>query len=804
MGARAMSLCDVQADFPSAADDAKITGRIGTEPVSGPDDDSNHRGGIDTLQGLLRDERSLRRAAEKTSAALAARVEQLSRRLEQQTELTYQAEHRLGLIVNQLGWGVVLEDAEGRIVLANQRYCELFRLKMDPEKLVGAFLPAIDQNAGALFIEPEGYVGRLTEIRRAPSLVLGDMLELTDGQIWLRDSVPLESDDGHAGLLHLLRDVTEESALRAELKKVRADADAVGHGSTDFLAATMLAEGRLRLSQGPLSPQELLSSVAEQWGENARSKGLEIEVLVDENLPRTVLGDEACLRQLLMGLLSNAIQFTQAGSIQLRAFRPSEGSLDDVCYSILDTGIGIPESERERVFERYYRINAEAPGKGVGLGICRDLVHLMGGWMAMESTTGKGTTISFSVTQPALTADQPSEFDKHVPRSTIKSGKSSQQGTRVLLVEDDTANRILMTRVLERAGYQVRPVDNAEAGLAALEEKQVDALVTDISMPGMDGIEMVAALRAVEERSGASRLPTVVVTAHATTEYQGRCRKAGVDVFLTKPLVGPALCRALARLAPQVARVLLADDARDSRVLLEVCLRQYESPLVITAANSGKTALAACREQVFSLVFLDVFMPDGGGVATLHELRRLPGYENVPVVAVTGVSELGEVEALQRQGFTHVLQKPIDRNRILRVVRQCLHRGTVTQRPPIGRTALESAPTQMQLEAVRHVLESPASSDSVPSVSTDIRELAPSFLNGRKAEVRMIRDLLLASKFGEIQTIGHNLKGTGASFGFSAITLMGDRLESAAKREDKDEVLVVCQQLERFLDSVLI
>lgn len=819
--------------------------------MSEPIDDENPLRVIDSLRGLLKDERAQKRAAERHAAVLTARVDQLNRRLEQQNEVLHRAELRLSLVVKQLPWGVVLEDAEGRIVLANQRYCDLFRMKIGPEKLVGAILPAIDRNASALFIEPEDYVARLAEIRLNPTLVLGDILELSDGQIWRRDSVPIETPQGSAGLLHLLGDATEEYALRAELKKALADVEAANRGGREVLSgmsdemrvplstilglsanarsllpfgeatkavdqialcassllglvdgifdSTMLAEGRLRLSQGPFSPEVLLLHVVEQLGDLARKKGLELNFSVDKNLPRTVLGDEIRMRQVLVALMGNAIKFTEAGSVQLRAFRPSEGSLDDVCYSISDTGRGISEHELKSAFERY-RIDADVAGTGVGLTVCRDLVQLMGGQIAISGTVEKGTCVSFSLPQPALSADQPSALDKYVPGNKTKGGGRSERATRVLLVEDDPHNRLFLSRMLEKSGYRVSAVDGAQAGLAYIKENQVDALVTDISMPGMDGIEMVAALRTLEKGSGRNPLPTVVVTAHATPEYQARCRDVGVDVFLTKPILGATLCRALARLAPEEVPVLLADDSRDARVLLEVCLKQYESPLAITAASSGKSALAACREQTFSIVFLDIFMPDGGGVTTLHELRRLPGYEHVPVVAVTGVSEPDEVDVLERHGFTHVLQKPIDRNKIHRVVRQCLRSANTAYRPPLPRVALESAPTQIQLEAVARIRED----EIARSVDTDIRELAPSFLGQQNVEVKKVRELLHLAKFEEIKMIGHNLNGTGASYGFSALTVLGRKLEAAAAREDEDDVLLICQEFERFLASVLI
>jgi CheY-like chemotaxis protein len=324
----------------------------------------------------------------------------------------------------------------------------------------------------------------------------------------------------------------------------------------------------------------------------------------------------------------------------------------------------------------------------------------MGGKIGLESEVGRGTCVFFTLVQPALSDTSPSNLDHHIPRSKMSVPPIAHQGAKVLLVEDEVSNRRMLTRMLEVAGYVVHAVSSAEDAFALLERSFFDVLVTDISMPGMDGIQLVEALRTWERRTLRASTPAVVVTAHVVSEYQERCREVGVDVFLAKPINGTALRRAVARLSRPPPRVLVVDDSWDARILLEVCLKQYPSPLEIHAANSGATAIATCREHAFSVICIDALMPEMSGIETLQNIRLQPLNKAVKIVAVTALNEREQLEQLKTSGFDDVLTKPIDRHKVHYAVRDALRASVVVRRESIDLRAIESAATLLQLESV--------------------------------------------------------------------------------------------------------
>lgn len=700
----------------------------------------------------LKQERQIRASAEARVLALEDRYERLKVRLEREVQARSQLQMLFKNVTGCLPEAFLVENSEGRVLFVHAHYCELFQLRIEPSRLEGMDLRAIEKNACALFIEPEAYVVRLEEIRAQGVEVRGDILELSSGAIWCRDSLPIELGPKDRGWLHILRDVTQERAQVAALRKAQTEAsiaqkaalgflgavshelrtpqaevarlisllknedgrvertrlverlvlnaNLMGHLIQDILAFAQLDEGTLRLSEGPVSPSSVLRQVADQMRQAAEEAGLTLVVLDNERLPTAVLGDESRIRQLLVSLVSNAIKFTKQGTVTLRAYRTSSEKPDEITYEVRDTGIGIAEVLRSRVFERYFRGHLDVPGAGLGLSICRDLVHLMGGRIGLDSEVGRGTCVFFTLVQPALSEALPSDLDSHVPRSRMSVPPMAEQGAKILLVEDDTSNRRLISRLLEVSGYVVHAIASGEEALALLDHGYFDVLVTDLSMPGMDGVELVETLRAREQSTLRAPTPAVVITAYPLSEYQGRCREAGVDVFLSKPINGTALRRALARLSRPPPRILLVDDSWDARILLEVCLRQYPSPLEIHAANSGATAISACKDHEFSVIFVDVLMPGMGGVETLKKIREQAHHRNVKIIAVTGLSDRAQLAQLKTNGFDDVLTKPIDRHKVHNVVREALRDSVIIRYAPDERVGMGGAATLLQLETV--------------------------------------------------------------------------------------------------------
>ena len=262
----------------------------------------------------------------------------------------------------------------------------------------------------------------------------------------------------------------------------------------------------------------------------AGQKGLEFSCRLDPGLPGGVRGDERRLRQVLLNLLSNAVKFTGEGSVRLAVERDPAGDAR-VRFRIEDTGTGIPESAREKIFQPFEQLTepgAVVEGTGLGLAITRELVELMGGELELESEPGRGSTFSVAVPLAAVTGWEPSgEGAEHA--STGYLGRRR----RVLVADDRSENRVLLGNMLQPLGFEVIEAAGGAECLARLAESRIDLLLVDLVMPGVDGFEVTRRVRASAEWR---HLPVIAVSASVYERHQQLSEEAGCSDFLAKPV----------------------------------------------------------------------------------------------------------------------------------------------------------------------------------------------------------------------------------------------------------------------------
>ncbi|BBD78932.1 multi-sensor hybrid histidine kinase [Aerosticca soli] len=319
----------------------------------------------------------------------------------------------------------------------------------------------------------------------------------------------------------------------------------------DSLDLARIEVGRLELEPVPFDPRQLVADVIQLETGPAQMKGLGLDAHVDEALPERLLGDPLRIRQILLNLVNNALKFTEAGGVVLRAERTAEG----VCFSVQDTGPGIPQAEHARLFRRYVQMDGpqRRSGSGLGLAICRELVELMGGSIGLVSEPGRGSTFTVCLPLPAVAS----------PLALAPA--ASAQALKVLLVEDDGIVAAVICGLLERQGHAVVHVGHALAALAELAQTHFDLMLLDLDLPGLDGFRLARLIRQ-RERPG-EYLPIVAVTARSDRDEESHTRAAGMDGFLRKPLSGEALAAVIERVlgrrraAPPASGVLATDPA---------------------------------------------------------------------------------------------------------------------------------------------------------------------------------------------------------------------------------------------------
>jgi signal transduction histidine kinase/DNA-binding NarL/FixJ family response regulator len=351
---------------------------------------------------------------------------------------------------------------------------------------------------------------------------------------------PLNAILGYAQLLSRQGDMNAQQ--RRQLGVMHASGEHLLTLIGDILDLSKIEAQKMTIAQAPLAPARLLEQVVDITRPRASQKGLHLRVEVDSALPPWVLGDENRLRQVLLNLLANAIKFTAAGNVTLRATYQADNGGTLWC-EVADTGIGIPDDKLEAVFEPFTQLAPDVQGReGVGLGltICRSLVALMGGALTVTSRLGYGSTFRLTVALPATLNDHP----------TPASGGRTVCGYRgvrrqVLVVDDNPVNATLLQDILTPLGFETRTALGGQDAVRMAQTTPPDLVLLDLVMPQWDGVDTARALRA-DPRFGAMRI--VGISASNTDKAHKQAFVDACDAFLGKPVQLDELLQTIERL----------------------------------------------------------------------------------------------------------------------------------------------------------------------------------------------------------------------------------------------------------------
>ena len=348
------------------------------------------------------------------------------------------------------------------------------------------------------------------------------------------------------GFTQLLKDAEEDLEKKKMLGHIQQSGTVLLGLMTDLIDLTRLEFGKITLRKEVFSITELVDNLATQFRLEAKKKDLAFVLDTESLAPGPLIGDPLRLEQIFMNLLNNAVKFTEEGTIELRVSseESEEGEKRLISASIRDTGRGIPQSEMETIFYEYTqgKEGNSKGGTGLGLNIVRQLVHLMGGKIDVKSSEGQGSEFTISIP-----FDRADEKVPEAPK-TSQEALSQEETLRVLVAEDDRINQLLITKVLEKTGWEPTVVENGEKAVASFQAAEWDLILMDINMPVMDGLEAIRQIRSIEKEKGSSRVPIISLTANALAEDRQICIDAGADDYITKPLNIEALKEMIASL----------------------------------------------------------------------------------------------------------------------------------------------------------------------------------------------------------------------------------------------------------------
>lgn len=452
----------------------------------------------------------------------------------------------------------------------------------------------------------------------------------------------------------------------------------------DILDLSKIEAGHLEIESTPFDLVDTVERAVEVLALRAHQKGIELACRVGEDVPLAVLGDPHRLRQVLLNLLGNALKFTERGEVILEVARVPEDP-DQLRFTVRDTGIGIPAENLGSIFGSFMQVDSSITrrfgGTGLGLTIVRTLVELLGGQVDVESELGRGSCFFFTVRMPATVSE---------PRPSMGAAGFSED-ERVLVVDDNETNRLILREILTRWNLQVADAPDGESALvelrrAAAAHQPYSLVLLDRRMPGVDGFEVAEEIRRHPELAGATLL---MLTSDNRSGDLARAREVGLVRCLLKPVRRSDLMDALIaavsrRLSPDQKpvedeadtpaapadgpprRILLAEDSPDNRLLILAYLKH--APYQIDTAENGRVAVEKFKRQQYDLVLMDVQMPEMDGytaTVVIRDWEREQGLSPTVVVALTANAFVEDVERSLAAGCTAHLSKPIKKRVLL-------------------------------------------------------------------------------------------------------------------------------------------
>ncbi|HSE55894.1 MAG TPA: response regulator, partial [Nocardioidaceae bacterium] len=559
----------------------------------------------------------------------------------------------------------------------------------------------------------------------------------------------------------------------------------------------------------------VFDQVASVLAESARSKGLELIVSCHPDVPEFLNGDPTRLAQVLTNLGSNAVKFTDEGEVFIRATAedgPDEATLLRV--EVADTGVGVDPDKREHIFDPFSQADASTTrqygGTGLGLAIAEEIVAALDGEIGLDSTVGEGATFWFTARLGSA--------GRRTTDSGIVQQRDALAGRRVLVVDDNANNRLILSEHLSRWDVRSTTAPGALRGLELMQQAaavgdRFDAVLLDMAMPEHDGMHLAAMVRADEHLAAT---PLIMLTSSAEPAAE-ELREAGIVECLTKPVLAGdvlhALLRALDGEAPAPRRACSTTrERRDpvpdtDRPLILVVEDNPVNQLVALGiletlgyaadtADDGFEAVDAWKRGSYAAVLMDVQMPRMDGYAATRAIRDLEGEgERTPVLAMTAAAVEGEREKCLAAGMDDFLTKPVNPEALGAMLRRWLTgEGDGHNVVPEQKTRKAGVLDLDRLDMLR---------DLDPDSTSYLDKAIGNFVARAPESVHAIRAATSTHDHEALTYAAHRLKGSALNLGLPAVGHLAHELELLGDTGITGETGALVEDLEEALSKAV-
>jgi len=622
------------------------------------------------------------------------------------------------------------------------------------------------------------------------------------------------------GLTYLALQTELDARQFDYITKIKSSAQNLLEIINDILDFSKIEARKLKLEEIGFSLEKVFQDTANIVTFKAHQKNLEIIFGIEKNVPRYLVGDPLRLHQILANLTNNAIKFTDAGEIIIRAELAEE--YDDtvkIKFSVKDTGIGLTKEQQNKLFQSFSQADSSTTrrygGTGLGLAISKQLTELMQGDIWVESRYGKGSTFYFTA---VFKKQENQKVEEFVLTPDLR-------GLKVLVCDDNRSSRSIMKSALETFGFKVALASSGKAAIEILKKhraKPFKLIIMDWKMPEMDGIETIQTIRKNPEIPSAPAI--IMVSAYSEEKLIDNIEKIGIDAFLLKPITNSTLFDTIMQVFGKTtvrrkreairgqslrselslikgAKILVAEDNEINQQVIDGLLTACGMDVIV--AENGRIAVQKCQQMQPSeldLVFMDLEMPVLDGYEATKVIRQIAGYENLPIVALTADAMSGTKGRVLSAMMNDYLTKPVDPNEVYDILVKWI---------PVKRKKLKDE-SERQL-AIN--LDFPEVSGI--DIQSGLKRVAGNkqlygkilhnFAKENKNVVADLQNYLADNNLDAAEHLVHSLKGSSGNIGAQKLYEVAVALdiELKSKSPDSTKIIELIQQLSRELDLVL-
>ncbi|MCF8267739.1 MAG: response regulator, partial [Ignavibacteriales bacterium] len=614
--------------------------------------------------------------------------------------------------------------------------------------------------------------------------------------------------NGVIGMTSLLIETRLNQEQREYVEIVRTSGEALLNLINDILDYSKIEAGKMDLEEAPFQLNQCLEEAIDLTANSAEKKGLELAYLIDPNVPEVILGDTSRLRQVLVNLIGNAIKFTYYGEVLITVRKTEEiKGKSRILFQVKDTGIGINKEKANNLFKAFSQLDSSTTrkfgGTGLGLAICKQIVELMDGKIWVDSEEGKGSTFSFSIDVLPL------------PGRMIKDHNiDSLKNKRLLIVDDNLTNLKIFRTMTEKWGFLPETVESGLSALSRIQEgRTYDAIILDMQMPEMSGLELAKKLHSL---LGKKLSPIVFVTSYSFTESEKNEAMNYYTAHLTKPIKQSQLFDVLhyiffsetgnmirqeeemvlktgqsfAQKFPM--RILIAEDNPVNQKFVLHVLKKIG--YTADVAGDGKEVLDLLAQKKYDLIFMDIQMPVMDGFESTRVIINKYGDLRPKIIALTANALKDDREKCLNAGMDEYMSKPVTMDKIKEmIVKQWNdiqelrgdHEPEIKKEPEIHTDSL------LSMEIINQYLESENPEDAV-----FFREIIEMSHGNISDLIATLTENLIYNDMKSLTRNAHSIKGLAFNIGASRLGEMAKEIEDFSKEENAWQVSKRVQDIE--------